>query len=116
MFEYNEKILVLIKRVREQPKLEWLQNDFAMFNKIVRGKFKIIPYSNKRCSEIEFANIYCVINEEEELSELPLNFITGNNIVYGTAIFVSKAINGKVVSLTDSQINLINKIYDYKRV
>lgn len=112
----NERILVLIKRVREQPKAEWLPNNFAIFNKVVKGKFKIIPYSNKRCNEIEFSNIYCIVNEEEETSNLPSNFITGDRIVYGTAIFVSKAINGKITGLTDSQMNLIFKIYDYNRV
>lgn len=103
----NEKIAVIIKQAREQPTIDYIPNNLLLFSKLVKGKIKIIPYSNKRYI---VENVFCIINENEEF--LPLNFIIDNQAVFGNAIFVSKE-NGEITGLSDTQINQIMKIYDY---
>jgi hypothetical protein len=103
----NDKIAVIIKSPKQQPKVDYITNDVAMFKRIVNGQAKLVPYSNRRYM---VENVFCIVNREHE--NLPLNFMIGDKVICGNAIFVSRSGNGSITGLSDYQMDLISKIYD----
>lgn len=94
---------VIIKEVGESPRIEEIENTLEALKSLVNGYIEAVRIDNE---------IILICNEEGKLQGLPPNFRIGNDVIVGTAVFVSHNGKGDFASLNDWHIeDVMSKFY-----
>lgn len=93
---------VIIKEVDKEPRVEEVENDLTTFQQLVGGYIEAVTTGEGIC---------LVCNEEGKLNNLPANFPIGNDVIAGTAVFVSYGNDGNFADLSDKQIEILTNFF-----
>ena len=88
----------IIKEVGKQPRIEEIENTLDSLKSLVNGYIEVVRLDD---------DILLICNEEGKMQGLPPNFRIGNDIIVGTAVFVSFDGEEDFTDLTEWQIEYI---------
>lgn len=104
-----DKIKVLVKRVGENPEVISIENHYKEMQKLVGGYMQLVPYYPEPVSK----EVACFCNEEGKLEGLEPNYSIPGDIIVGDVFFSRTDAEGDQVSLTDKDIQDIEKAYGW---
>lgn len=94
---------VIVKEVGKSPQVKEIVNTLEAFKTLVNGYIEAVHIDNE---------IILICNEEGKLQGFPPNFRIGNDVIVGTAVFVSHNGAGDFASLNDWHIeDVMSKFY-----
>lgn len=93
----------IIKEVGKEPRVEEIENELPTLQKLVGGYIEAVSTGQGIC---------LVCNEEGKLNGLPANFPIGNDVIAGTAVFVSYGNDGNFMDLSDEQIEILTNFFN----
>lgn len=103
LFNKEENIKVLVKKVGQDPVEKTIKNDLEPLQEIVGGNIECVGLGN---------NIALVLNEEGKLINLKPNFMLGVETIVGDCLFVKTDFStGEFVSLDDKEIKQIKESF-----
>lgn len=106
----DERIKVLIVEPNKLPRVEVIDNNLKTKEELVGGYVEYL-YRNY------FPNIIIVCNKEGKMLGLPFNRDIGGDIVAGTFIILGEdPEKGENISLTDSQIEKYQQLFNKKSI